>query len=161
VQLSLLPAVETPLPKRKKLLLHLGTAQVEATVALLDVPELRPGETGFAQLRLGEPVAALPGQRFILRGFRALPGRGTTLAGGEVLTLTPPKRRRGASELLRPLTEGDAEARLAWLLNQAGYPGLSAKELFARSALPQKVLQRSLDLLSTRGVALLVDKEKR
>src|SRR5262249_30498499 len=41
------------------------------------------------------------------------------------------------------------------------YPGLSAKELFARSALPQKVLQRSLDLLSTRGVALLVDKEKR
>jgi selenocysteine-specific elongation factor len=161
VQLSLLPAVETSLPKRKKLLLHLGTAQVEATVALLDAPELRPGETGFAQLRLGEPVAALPGQRFILRGFRALLGRGTTLAGGEVLTLTPPKRRRGASELLRPLTEGDAEARLAWLLNQAGYPGLSAKELFARSALPQKVLQRSLDLLSTRGVALLVDKEKR
>ena len=29
VELSLLPAVEAPLPRRRKLLLHLGTAQVE------------------------------------------------------------------------------------------------------------------------------------
>jgi selenocysteine-specific elongation factor len=161
VELTLLSAVETPLPKRKKLLLHLGTAQVEATVALLDSDELRPGETGFAQLRLGAEVLALPGQRFILRGFRVLPNRGATLAGGQVLTLTPPKRRKGASEILRALRDGDAEARLVLLLNQAGYRGLSVRELFARSALPQKILQRSLDLLGSRGGAMLVDKERR
>src|SRR6266852_1743022 len=161
VELTLLPAVDTPLPKRKKLLLHLGTAQVEATVALLDSDELRPGETGFAQLRLGAEVLALPGQRFILRGFRVLPNRGATMAGGQVLTLTPPKRRKGASETLRALRDGDAEARLALLLNQAGYRGLSMRELFARSALPQKTLQRSLDLLGSKGGAMLVDKERR
>jgi selenocysteine-specific elongation factor len=161
VELSLLPAVEAPLPRRKKLLLHLGTAQVECAVALLDLSELRPGETALAQLRLGEWVAALPGQRFILRGFRALPGRGATLAGGRVLAITPPRHRRGASELLRPLVEGDAEARVAWLLRQAGYRGLALKELFARSALPLKALQRSLELLGARGAALLVDKERR
>jgi len=161
VELTLIPAVDEPLPKRKKLLLHLGTAQVEATVALLDQEQLRPGETGFAQLRLGAPVLALPGQRFILRGFRALPNRGTTVAGGQVLTMTPPKRRRGASQVLSALRDGGPEERLAWLLNQAGYRGLSAKELFARSALPQKTLQRSLELLGSRGAAMLVDKERR
>src|SRR5262249_62031713 len=110
-----------PLPKRKKLLLHLGTAQVECTVALIDREELEPGESALAQLRLGEWVAGLSGQRFILRGFRPLPGRGATLAGGRVLAITPSKPRRGAAEHLRPLVEGDNEARLALLLRQAGH----------------------------------------
>ena len=161
VELSLVPGIDASLPKRKKLLLHLGTAQVECTVALIDREQLKSGESALAQLRLGEWVAALPGQRFILRGFRALPGRGATLAGGRVLAITPSKHRRGAGEQLRPLVEGDNEARLALLLRDAGYRGLTLKELFARSALPQKTLQRSLELLGARGGALLVDKERR
>jgi selenocysteine-specific elongation factor len=161
VELSLLPAVEAPLPRRRKLLLHLGTAQVECTVALIDADELRPGESALAQLRLGEWVAALPGQRFILRGFRALAGRGATLAGGRVLAIAPSRHRRGASEKLRPLLQGDSEGRVSWLLTQAGYRGLTVKELFAQSALPLKTLQRSLDLLGARGSVLLVDKERR
>ena len=52
VELTLLAAAEAPLPRRRTLLLHLGTAQVEARVTLLDLPELSPGETGLAQLRL-------------------------------------------------------------------------------------------------------------
>jgi selenocysteine-specific elongation factor len=161
VELTLLPAAETSLPKRKKLLLHLGTAQVEATVALLDLDELRPGESGLAQLRLDQAVAALPDQRFILRGSRALPGRGATLAGGRVLTLTPPRRRKGASTLLKPLVEGDLDARLGWLLRQSGYSGLTLRELYARSGTSQKNVQRALDLLSSKGAVLLVDKEAR
>ncbi|MFL5318431.1 MAG: selenocysteine-specific translation elongation factor, partial [Myxococcaceae bacterium] len=161
VELSLLPSAPSALKKRGKWLLHLGTIQVEATVALIDLEELRPGETAFAQLRLSDDVAALPGQRFILRGSRALEGRGTTVAGGRLLTITPPKRRRGASEVLKPLAEGDGDARVSWLLRQSGYRGLSQKELFARAALPQKTLQRTLELLGARGQAVLVDKEQR
>jgi selenocysteine-specific elongation factor len=161
VELTLLPAVEKALSKRAKLLLHLGTAQVEATVALLDAAELAPGESCFAQLRLSEPVVALPDQRFILRGSKALPGRGATLAGGRVLSLAPPKRRKGAAELLKPLVEGDADARLAWLLRQSGYRGLTARELFARSGLSQKALSRSMELMGAKGGALLIDKERR
>jgi selenocysteine-specific elongation factor len=162
VSLTLLPAAERPLPKRSKLLLHLGTAQAEATVALLDLQQLNPGETGLAQLRLGEPIAALPDQRFILRGSRALPGRGATLAGGKILSIDPPKRRKGGAAQLEPLLKADAlEARLAWLLRQAGYRGLTAKALYARSAAGPKPVQRALDLLSSRNQALLVDKEAR
>lgn len=161
VELELLPAAETPLPKRQKLLVHLGTAQVEGTAALLDLDELRPGEKALAQLRLAHPVAALPGQRFILRGSKVLPGRGATVAGGRVLALAQARRRRGASELLRPLLEGDLEAKAAWLLRQAGYAGLSAKALAARAGAAPKAMERALQLLGTRGAALLVDRERR
>lgn len=161
VELTTLPVPGIELPKRKKLLLHLGTSQVDATVALLDVDKLQPGETGLAQLRLATEVVALPNQRFILRGFRALAGRGTTIAGGRILTNTSARRRKGAADLLKPLLDGTADVRATWLLKNAGYRGLTFKELFARAALPAKSLARTLELLGARGAVLLVDKERR
>ncbi len=161
VELTLLGAAEAPLGRRRTLLLHLGTAQAEAQVRLLDVDTLQPGETALAQLRLSAPVAALPGQRFILRGPRPLPGRGATLAGGRVLTLSAPRRRRGAGALLEPMRGADGEARARWLLRQAGYRGLLFPELFVRSGLSQKQLSRTLEVLSSRGEVLLVDRERR
>ena len=161
VELTLLAAAEAALPRRRTLLLHLGTAQVEARVRLLDVEALQPGETALAQLRLSAPLAALPGQRFILRGPRPLPGRGATVAGGRVLTLSAPRRRRGAGAQLEPMRAGDGEARVRWLVRQAGYRGLTAAELFVRASLSQKVLSRTLEVLSSRGEVLLIDRERR
>ena len=161
VELTLLPAAEAPLGRRRTLLLHLGTAQVEARLTLLDLPELAPGETGLAQLRLQAPVAALPGQRFILRGARPLPGRGATLAGGRVLTIGAPRRRRGATELLAPMRGEDLDARLVWLARQAGYRGMTSSELAVRTASAPKTVQRALDVLSSKGQVLLVDRERR
>ncbi|RJS17372.1 selenocysteine-specific translation elongation factor [Corallococcus sp. H22C18031201] len=161
VELSLLPAAEAALPRRRKLLLHLGTAQVEATVALLDLEALEPGETALAQLRLDAPVGALVGQRFILRGARALPGRGATVAGGRVLAISPPRRRKGGAELVKPLLDADASGQVAWLLRQAGYRGLTQTELFGRSGLGPRVLARALELLGSRAAVLLVDRERR
>lgn len=161
VELTLLPAAPSPLPRRSKLLLHLGTAQVEATVALLDVERLEPGETTLAQLRLGTSVGALVGQRFILRGARALPGRGATVAGGRILSISPPKRRKGGASAVAPLLEADPAGQVAWLLRQAGYRGLTQPELFGRSALGPRALTRALELLGARGGALLIDRERR
>jgi selenocysteine-specific elongation factor len=161
VELTLLAAAEAPLPRRRTLLLHLGTAQVEARVRLLDVDVLQPGETALAQLRMSAPLAALPGQRFILRGPRPLPGRGATVAGGRVLTLSAPRRRRGGGAQLEAMRAGDGEARVRWLVRQAGYRGLTEKELFVRASLSQKVLTRTLEVLSSRGEVLLIDRERR
>ncbi len=161
VELTLLAAAEAPLSRRRTLLLHLGTAQVEARVRLLDVDALQPGETALAQLRMAAPLAALPGQRFILRGPRPLPGRGATVAGGRVLTLGAPRRRRGAGAQLEPMRAGDGEARVRWLVRQAGYRGMTAAELFVRASLSQKLLSRTLEVLSSRGEVLLIDRERR
>jgi selenocysteine-specific elongation factor len=161
VELTLLPAADAPLPRRRKLLLHLGTTQVPCTVALLDADELRPGHSALAQLRLAADVAALSGQRFILRGSRALPGRGATLAGGRVLAQSASRRRRGQSAQLRPLLEGELSLRLGFLLRQAGYGGLTFRALCARAGVGPKAAEKALIPLSTRGEAVLVDRERR
>lgn len=161
VELTLLPSVERPLPRRSRQLVTVGTAQSEAVVRLLDVDSLEPGATCFAQLRLAQPVAAMPQLRLILRGTRALPGRGATLGGGRVLVLSPPRRRKGASALLAELAVAQADERVVWLAAQAGSRGLTDKELFARASASPKELTRALETSAARGRLVLVDKEQR
>src|SRR6266481_2367434 len=66
VQLSLLKDAK-PLKNRARVHLHAFTAETIAEVALYDVSDLKPGTTGFAQLRTAEPLLLLPGDRLILR----------------------------------------------------------------------------------------------
>jgi len=164
VELALLGAAPRPLRHRARLLLHVGTAQVGAAVALLDRAELRPGETALAQLRLGEPAAALPGQRFILRGFAVLEGRGKTVGGGRILAVAAPRRRRGRPEALDQLgvlAGADGDARLGAVLAAAGPAGLDLAALVGRTALSPRAAQATLDRLGARGQALLFDRERR
>ena len=160
VELTLLPSVETPLGRRTRQQLTLGTDQVEAVVRLVDVEALRPGERCFAQLRFSSPVAALPGQHFILRGTRAIEGRGATLAGGRVLLVNPPRRRVGAAEKLKRFAEAPLEERLRLLLTEAGYAGLDEAGLFARAQSTQKEVTRALERASAKGAVVLVERER-
>jgi selenocysteine-specific elongation factor len=164
VELTLLESAPRALANRSKLLLHVGTAQVPATVVLLDRAELGAGETALAQLRLGHPVAALPGQRFILRGFAAIAGRGRTVAGGRVLAILPRKHRpsRAAdAEALAALREGDAGTRIVRILADAGARGLDVEELAIRTALSGRALARALELQGAKGTVVLWDRERK
>jgi selenocysteine-specific elongation factor len=164
VEVTLLAAAPKPLRHRAKLLLHVGTAQVPAAVGLLDRGELAPGQTAWAQLRLGAPVAALPGQRFILRGFAVLEGRGKTVGGGRILAVAAPRRRRGRAETtaqLEVLARGDPDARIGAVLEMAGPAGLSLDGLVGRTALSPKAVQGALERLGARGGAVLFDREHR
>ncbi len=164
VELTLLAAAARPIRHRAKLLLHVGTAQVSATVALLDRGEVAPGGEALAQLRLAEPVAALPGHRFILRGFAPLEGRGRTVAGGRVLAVAAPKRRRGRPEAIRQLEAlagSDPDARAQTILEMAGPAGLDLGALVGRTALSPKAVQATLERLGARGGALLFDRDRR
>jgi selenocysteine-specific elongation factor len=75
-------------------LLHTGTAEVSGRAIVLDADEILPGERGWVQLYLAEPLAASPGDRFVLR----LPSPSTTLAGG---TFTDVASRRHARHDVR------------------------------------------------------------
>jgi selenocysteine-specific elongation factor len=76
-----------PIRHRSRYRLHLGTAEAFATLSLLEVNELRPGESSLGQLFVREPVAAVFGQPFILREESPA----ATLGGGTVLQ---PQARR-------------------------------------------------------------------
>ena len=91
--------------------LHLGTAEVMATLKSLD-PAM-----GFARLRLGQPVLALPGDRFVLRQ----PSPAQTIAGGYVVDAFPPLRmaRIKAVDRLRKLAAGDLKDRIELLVEES------------------------------------------
>jgi len=164
VELTLLPAADAPLRHLQRLELQLGTASVSARVALFDRDELAPGETSGAQLRLGEELVALPGQRFVARGPRRLAGRGRTIAGGRVLAIAAGKRRGRRPETsaaLEALRAGDAPTALRELLVGAGVRGLTEEQLQVRSGVALKLVARTLEPLAARGEALLVDRQER
>lgn len=70
--------------------LFIGAAEVQGRATLLDAETLAPGAAGWVQLRLAAPVAAVRGDRFILRR----PSPGTTIGGGTVVDTAPRRHRR-------------------------------------------------------------------
>jgi len=116
--LNLLPSAR-PLKNHAPVHFHCGTAEMLARVLLLEGKEMKPGTTGYVQLRLSEPGLFVPGDRFIIRQFSPV----TTIGGGGVLDNAPPKHRPGDAttiESLRILEGGEPEARLELLTQRAG-----------------------------------------
>src|SRR5579862_4958303 len=74
--------------------LHLGTADVVGRAAVLSGGTIGPGDRGFVQVDLDQPIAALHGDRAILRDH----GSRTTLAGGRVVDPLAPRRGRRAPQ---------------------------------------------------------------
>ena len=101
-----------PLKNRARVHFHQGTAEAIAEVTLLRGNELGPGQSALAQLRLDEPILALPGDRFILRQFSPV----ITIGGGVVLDARAPRHRRSdavVAPFLETLERGTREEILA------------------------------------------------
>jgi selenocysteine-specific elongation factor len=67
-----------------------GASEVVGHVRLLDRDELAPGETGWVQLALADPVVVVTGDHFILRR----PSPSETIGGGTVANPHPGRRHR-------------------------------------------------------------------
>ena len=116
-------AAPSPLRDGLPVHFHLGTEDVVGRLAVLGARSLAPGESGFAQLDLEHPIAALWGDRAIIRDHAAR----HTLAGGRVLDPLAPRRFRARPERLEALaalTEQDAGDALERLVAAAGIAAL-------------------------------------
>jgi selenocysteine-specific elongation factor len=126
---------------------HLGTEDVVGRLAVLGARGIAPGESGFAQIDLEHPIAALWGDRAIVRDHAAR----HTLAGGRVLDPIAPRRGRSRPErlaMLAALAESDAGDALERLVAAAGTVSL-APFAWARN-LPQPEIEALAD---TAGLA--------
>ncbi len=155
VRLRLLADLPHALPHNTLVDVFIGAAEVSARVRTLGTDELRPGETGWAQLRLDAPVALRKGDRYIVR----LPSPSTTLGGGVVVNTHPRRHRRLRPGLIQEL-ETLARGTPAEILLQAlGTQPYELKEALARSALPADVGLQALNTLLEAGQALLLDQK--
>lgn len=93
VRLRVLSDAAFALPHGSTVTVHIGAAERQAVLTILDGSEIEPGASGWAQLRFSEPVAALRGQRFIVR----LPSPARTVGGGEIVDVAPRHRRRDSA----------------------------------------------------------------
>jgi selenocysteine-specific elongation factor len=114
---TLLASEPRPLAHWTPVHLHLAASHVSGRVALLQDEPIRPGERGKIQLVLDRPIAALWGDRFVLRDTSAR----RTMGGGMVVDVRAPRRRRRTPERLADLDaleEEQAAVALRRLLAQ-------------------------------------------
>jgi selenocysteine-specific elongation factor len=112
---TLLASEPAPLAHWTRVHLHLATADTIARVAVAGGGAIAPGRAALAQLVLERPLAALNGDRFILRDQTA----GRTLGGGTVIDpFARPARRSSAARpaVLAALELGEPAKALAALL---------------------------------------------
>ena len=127
--LKTVPNLQVELKGQFKALFHTGSALAEAAVRLLDVRQLGPGCRGLVAMRLETPVALLPGDRYILRGFSHMAEYGKTIGGGVVLWPAGVKARDKELEMLSALDGGAEPEMLEAVTYLAGLNGLSEDKL--------------------------------
>ena len=90
VRFRLLKDASQPLHHNTEAKIFIGATEVSARLRLLGKEVLQPGEEGWLQLELVNPVVAVRGDRYILRR----PSPGETLGGGIVVDANPPGRHK-------------------------------------------------------------------
>ncbi|MDX2019035.1 MAG: selenocysteine-specific translation elongation factor [Deltaproteobacteria bacterium] len=154
-----LPANRVAMPRLTRGLFHALTAQVNATVRLLGQDELAPGQTGAAVVELDSLLPLLPGDRFVLRGYRKLADHGTTTGGGEVVNVDARKPRGAAvsrAVWIQRFRQAEVGQKALMLLEDAPLTGRSVDELAARLACsPARLLERAAPLVNGGQVALI------
>ena len=119
-----------------------GASETIGTLRLLGTEELPPGEEGWIQLELRDPIVAVRGDRYILRR----PSPGETLGGGVVVDHDPKGRhKRFDNNILSALDSLLQGTPSDILLEAALGAGIaSAKEIVSRSQLERTTANEAL-----------------
>ncbi len=113
-----------PIARAVRARLHHGTTATNARIRLSGVEEMSPGESAFARIRPEEPLAVLPGDRFVIRSLTPQ----ITIGGGTILDAAPAGRRPDP-EWLEALERGDVSRTLPLVLARRPGEGLTAGEI--------------------------------
>jgi selenocysteine-specific elongation factor len=148
VHLSLLKDAR-PLKNRARVHLHTFSAETIAEVALYQGNELKPGTSGYAQLRPENPLVLLPGDHAILRQFSPV----VTVGGAMVLDAFPMARQKNDVRLafLKSLVSGSREQVLLARISRRDKDGLSLAAAICETGLKASVLQPLLVSLTSQG----------
>ncbi len=151
------PLADISLPLKHDTLVKffIGAAEEQARVRLLGSEELQPGEEGWLQLELEEPVVAMRGDRYILRR----PSPGETLGGGMIIDPHPKGRHKRFSDVvlanLDKLSHGTPAEILLQALTALGIAPL--QDVLNRSNLDTSTATHAAQELLTQGEILALE----
>jgi selenocysteine-specific elongation factor len=137
---------------------HTGTSLQMGKIFLLGADELKPGQRGYAQIRLQDAVAVLPNDRFVLRGSSQI----QTIGGGVILDAHPQRHKRFKGDVitvLKQLKGGDHPSILAFHIKKAGSQGIELKKLVGYTNITPALLTETMQQLLTRKEVIKFDRE--
>jgi selenocysteine-specific elongation factor len=142
VMVKLLESAPRPLRSRQRVRVHIGAAEVLARVRVLaEGGEIKPGQSGYVQLRTETEIVGVLGDRFILRSYSPQ----VTIGGGLILDPFPPRHRprdiAAARARLETLGSGDRTEQLAAFVAGGHRHGLRRADLAARTAWRDEVIE--------------------
>lgn len=141
----------SPVKHNLSLSFHTGTSETRARVRLLNADTLSPGQEGWAQVHLEEPIAVVSGDYFIVRSPQ------WTLGGGIIVDTTPRRHRRFQQDILdrlRVMAEGvPREAMLAALEN---HQPTQMRELVSRANFSEDEAQQEIESMIAVGDVVAV-----
>ena len=158
VEIIHLPHTPRPLRNGVMLRFHTGTSLHLAKVLLLGKNELKPGERGYAQIRLKDRVVALPHDRFVLRGSSLI----QTIGGGVILDAHPQRHRRFKGDVITSLEQlkaGSPSFALGFHIREGGVRGLEVYKLAGYANIPPSTLSKALQELLTKKEVIKFDRE--
>ncbi len=147
-----------PLKTRTRVRIHIGAIEALARLRVLEENgEIKPNESGFAQIRLETPVVTILNERFIIRSYS--PSR--TIAGGRVVDALAVKHRGRETKIVRErlnnLLSADNAKNISLFVESANENGLLRNDLAARTGWRDEVLDKAIaesNIISAEGVFL-------
>ncbi len=154
-RVRLLESCPGPLKHGAEIKFFIGTCESMASIRLLGSEILLPGQEGWIQLELRQPVVALRGDRFILRR----PSPAETMGGGMIVDHQPSKRhKRFDTKILGSLT-ALGQGSPAGILLEAARSLHAAKmsEIIDHSRLVPETARNVLPGLIASGSLMVLD----
>lgn len=158
--INYLESCEKPLENRQRVRLYHGTSELLCRVILLDKEELQPGESGYVQLRLEEPLTAQRKDRFVIRNYSPM----YTIGGGIVIEPAAQKAKRFDEKYLEELKikeSGSTESILEKLVEKLSseYPDVQAL-LKALGKNDEYIVENLEQLVQERRILKLISLDK-
>jgi selenocysteine-specific elongation factor len=153
-QFRLLKDASVSLKHGDEVKFFVGASETMAVLRLLGMDEINPGEEGWIQLELHEPVVAVRGDRYILRR----PSPGETLGGGVIIDHQPKGRHKRFDEEILKSLQALSEGSPADILFEAAMSTNAEpiKEIIKRSRLESLQAESALkQLLITNSLITL------
>ncbi len=155
--LSLLKQATRTLKTGTRIRFYNNTQEAVGRITLIGANELTPGQEGYAQFRLEEPIIVQQGDRFILRFYSPM----ETLGGGMVLDPHPRRhKQKTMQESVKNLgisEKGSIEEKLALFISGKGLAGMEEAEVIGAVAADKPEIVSALTALAQKRTVLRID----
>lgn len=150
VKLEVLENSMRILANHSRLHFFTGTSEVLCRAVLLDKEEIGPGESGFVQLRLEEPVAVRRGDKFVVRFYSPM----ETIGGGVILEPNPGIKKRFQENVIEELKRkesGSVGDVLELHVREHRAAMITVAELARLTALSAEEVKAEVEELESKG----------